>query len=141
MPNKSEKLIVRYPGSVPPDIQALFGDPPLLSTEDPHLYWEMLDRFAGSVEPRNVIEWLWIKDIVDLSWEIARLRRYRALLLESERENRNAEIQHAREHADDPEVYLSYELNPDQIEARRNRPRLDTEADSARLLIDDYFRR
>ena len=67
---------------VPPDIEVLFGVPPLLSTEDPRLYREMLDRFAGSVEPRNVIEWLWVKDIVDLYWEIARLRRYRALMIE-----------------------------------------------------------
>ena len=41
---------------------------------------------------------------------------------------------------DDPEAYLSFELTPDQIEARRNAPTLDAEADSAGLLIDDYFR-
>ena len=62
----------------------------------------MLKRFAECVEPRNVMEWLWIKDIVDLSWEIARLRRYRALLIESKRESKNAEIEHAREHAGRP---------------------------------------
>ena len=47
--------------SVPPDIQALFGDPPLLSTEDPNVYRHMRDRFAESVAPRNIIEWLWVK--------------------------------------------------------------------------------
>ena len=85
---------------VPPDIEALFGVPPLLSTENPRLYREVLDRFAESVAPRNTIEWLWVKDIVDLSWEIARLRRYRALLIERERDNKNAAIEYAREHAD-----------------------------------------
>jgi hypothetical protein len=115
-----------------PDIKALFGVPSLLSTEDPRLYWEMLDRFAGSVEPRNIFEWLWLKDIVDLNWEIARLRRYRALMIERRREF-DARIEYAREHADDPEVY--HTLTPEQIEADRNAPTLDTEADSARLLI------
>ena len=65
------------------------------------LYRELLDQYVGFVEPRNVIEWLWVKDIVDLTWEIARLRRYRALLIERERESKNAEIDYAREHADD----------------------------------------
>ena len=123
---------------MPPDIEVLFGVPPLLSTEDPRLYWEMLDRFAGFVEPRNVIEWLWVKDIVDLSWEIARLRRYRALLIERERESKNAAIDYAREHADDRDLYYG-QLTPAQIEARRNAPRLDTEADSASLLISQYL--
>jgi hypothetical protein len=40
----------------------------------------MLDRLAKSVAPRNIIEWLWVKDFADISWEIARLRRYRAQL-------------------------------------------------------------
>ena len=125
---------------VPTDIEALFGDPPLLSTEDPNLYWDMFDRFAEFVDPKNIIEWLWLKDIVDLCWEIARLRRYRALSIERARERKNAEIEYAREHADDPDLYLS--LRPPtsaQIEARRNAPRLDTEADSASLLILEHL--
>ena len=69
---------------VPPDIQAIFGVPPVLSTEDPDLYWEMLDRFAEFIEPRNIIEWLWVKDVVDLCWEINRLRRFKKLLIEKE---------------------------------------------------------
>ena len=126
--------------SVPPDIQALFGDPPLLSTEDPNLYWDMLDRFAESIAPRNIIEWLWVKDVADLSWEIPRLRRYRALSIERARERKNAEIEYAREHADDPDLYLSLRPpTPAQIEARRNAPRLDTEADSASLLMSEYL--
>jgi hypothetical protein len=124
--------------SVPPDIQALFGDPPLLSTEDPARYRDMLDRFAESIAPRNIIEWLWVKDIVDLSWEIPRLRRYRALLIERERESKNAEIDYAREHAGDRLSWMD-KLKRPQIEELRNAPRLDTEADSASLLILQYL--
>ena len=121
---------------VPADIEALFGDPPLLSTEDPNLYWDMFDRFAEFVDPKNIIEWLWLKDIVDLCWEIARLRRYRALLIEREREGKNADIGYAREHR---ELSLFDRLKRPQIEAPRNAPRLDTEADSASLLILQYL--
>src|SRR6516225_8268116 len=115
--------------SVPPHIQALFGNPPLVSTEDPNLYWDMLDRFAESIAPRNIIEWLWVKDIVDLSWEIARLRRYRAHQIERARDEKNASIEYTRKHADDPDVYPEYCLTPAGIEARRSAPRLDTEPD------------
>ena len=140
MTHETDKTAVKPLRSIPADIQALFGDPPLLSTEDPARYRDMLDRFAESIAPRNIIEWLWVKDIVDLSWEIPRLRRYRALLIERARESKNAEIEYARGHADDPDLYLS--LRPPtsaQIEARRNAPRLDTEADSANLLILEYL--
>jgi hypothetical protein len=140
MTHETDKTAVKPLRSIPADIQALFGDPPLLSTEDPARYRDMLDRFAESIAPRNIIEWLWVKDIVDLSWEIPRLRRYRALLIERARESKNAEIEYARGHADDPDLYLS--LRPPtsaQIEARRNAPRLDTEADSASLLMSEYL--
>jgi hypothetical protein len=133
MRNKCKKRAEKALRCVPSDIQALLGDPPLLTTEDPNLYWEMLDRFAEFVEPRNIIEWLWLKDIADLSWEINRLRRYRAMIIENEREERNAEIEYAREHADDPAVYPS-RMSAEEIEERENAPRLDTEADSANLL-------
>jgi len=133
------KIKKSNPRSVPPDIEALFGDPPLLGTEDPNLYWDMFDRFAEFVDPKNIIEWLWVKDIVDLSWEIARLRRYRALLIERERESKNAEIDFAREHADDRDLSWTDRLKRPHIEALRNAPRLDTEADSARLLISEYL--
>jgi hypothetical protein len=66
MRNESKKTPSKSIRSVPPDIEALFGDPPLLSTEDPALYRDMRHRFAECVAPRNIIEWLWVKDIVDL---------------------------------------------------------------------------
>ena len=132
MTHETDKTAVKPLRSIPADIQALFGDPPLLSTEDPARYRDMLDRFAESIAPRNIIEWLWVKDVADLSWEIPRLRRYRTLMIERRRES-DARIEYAREYADDPEVYDR--LTPEQIEAHRNAPTLDTEADSARLLI------
>jgi hypothetical protein len=125
--------------SVPPHIRALFGDPPLLSTEDPNLYWEMFDRFAESIAPRNIIEWLWVKDIVDLCWEIARLRRYRAQQIENARRHKNAAIEYAREHANDRNLSWMERLDRAKIEARLNVSKLDTETDPASLLMSEYL--
>jgi hypothetical protein len=60
-------------------------------------------------------------------------------LIERERESKNAEIDYAREHANGRDLCWLDKLKPPQIEALRDAPRLDTEADSASLLILQYL--
>jgi hypothetical protein len=45
----------------PKEVQALFGDPPLLRSEDIGLYNELMGQFAKIVEPKDMIEWWWVK--------------------------------------------------------------------------------
>jgi len=104
-----------------------------------------MKRFAECVEPQDVIEWLWLKDVVDLSWEILRLRRLKIDLVEIDRQDKNATIEWERQHADEPYIHFAtgalIRRDPEDIEARKNKPLLDTEADSAELLfrhIDKY---
>ena len=54
-------------------------------SKDDEIYWNCMERFVKCVEPQDVIEWLWIKDVVDLSWEILRLRRLKIDLVEIDR--------------------------------------------------------
>src|SRR5215475_6717231 len=108
---------------IPNDIAALFGYAPTLKTEDDETYWKFMERVIKCVEPQDIIEWLWIKDVVDLSWEILRLRRLKTDLVEIDREDRNAIIESERDHADE------------------ETPLLDSEHDSAELLfnhIEEY---
>src|SRR5436189_1631225 len=70
---------------VPAAVQALFGDPPVLRGEEISVYYNILDRFAEIVDPQDTMEWLWIKDLTDHSWEIRRLRRFKILFVESSR--------------------------------------------------------
>ncbi len=81
-------LVPQAATPIPGDIFSLFGDPPVLSTENRKIYSDLLCKVAQAVKPKNIIEWMWIKDIVDLSWEIRRLRRYKAQLIEIERRSR-----------------------------------------------------
>jgi hypothetical protein len=105
-----------------------------------------MERFVKCVEPQDIIEWLWIKDVVDLSWEIWRLRRLKIELVEIDRENQNARIEWGREHADEPYFEglsggTGTPPTPAQIAARKNKPLLDTGADSAEFLfrhIEEY---
>ena len=66
---------------VPAEIAGFLGAPPLLPGEDEEAYAGMTVRVAQAVAPRDIIEWLWIKDIVDNAWESARLRRMRSGLV------------------------------------------------------------
>ena len=73
-------LPAELPGdvAVPAEIRALLGESPLLATEDPNRYYALLAKLALEVKPRDFVEWLWVKDIADLTWEIIRLRRIKA---------------------------------------------------------------
>jgi hypothetical protein len=59
-----------------------FGPPPLLDGEDPAAYDELLARVSGSVKPSDILEEIWVRDVVDLVWEALRLRRLKAKLLD-----------------------------------------------------------
>jgi hypothetical protein len=63
----------------------LFSKPPLLSHEDRALYFEFARKLVDAVGPRDEVERLWVKDFVDLSWEIYRFRRLKSALLDAGR--------------------------------------------------------
>jgi hypothetical protein len=60
-------LVPQATPPIPADILSLFGTPPLLSTEDPKNYWDFFSRLAKVIKPKNVIEWVLMKDIVSTS--------------------------------------------------------------------------
>ena len=59
-----------------------FGPPPILKGEDAELYDLLLAQVSSGVKPSDIIEEMWVRDIVFLSWEISRWRRVKASLLE-----------------------------------------------------------
>ena len=52
-----------------------FGPPPLLEGEDATAYDDLLARVSTAVKPTNIIEDIWVREVVDLTWEALRLRR------------------------------------------------------------------
>ena len=62
-----------------------FGPAPLFEYENSAGYDELLARVSGAIKPADIIEEIWIRDIVGLTWEALRLRRARAALLASNR--------------------------------------------------------
>jgi len=64
--------------SVPSAVLEIFGDAPILSTEDSGRYHAMIAAFAEHVDPGDFITWCTIKDLADCRTEIWRYRRMKA---------------------------------------------------------------
>jgi hypothetical protein len=64
-----------------PQRWALFGPPQLLEGEDAAAYDQLLARICAAVKPVDVIDEIFIVDIVSLEWEVLRWRRLKLSLL------------------------------------------------------------
>jgi hypothetical protein len=70
------------PMTRPSPIDVTFlGPPAVLEGEDAASYDTLLARISGTLQPADVLEDIWVRDVVDLAWEIMRLRRLKAELM------------------------------------------------------------
>jgi hypothetical protein len=77
------------------EMVALFGPPPVLSTEDPIAFWRILEALVAEVEPQDFTEkWLtWLSVVA--KWEVMRWRRQKVRALNySLRNHLNRKAQH-----------------------------------------------
>src|SRR5262249_21121313 len=70
--------------AVPGQVQRLtvFGPPLLLEGEDAAAYDELLARICAAVKPADIIDEIFIADIVSLEWEVLRWRRLKWTLMQ-----------------------------------------------------------
>jgi hypothetical protein len=69
--------------SIDPSDTDFFGSPPLTALDDPSAYVALLARVQGIICPKDVIEEIYMRDVVDLVWESLRLRRLKVALLDA----------------------------------------------------------
>jgi hypothetical protein len=67
----------------PRETRDFFGDAPLIRGEDPAAYQSLLTRVSAAVQPKDVFEEMWMRDVVDLAWEVFRWRRLKVNLLQA----------------------------------------------------------
>jgi hypothetical protein len=72
---------------VPAEVRLLLGPPPLAHFEDEDAFAQLEAALAAHVRPRDVIEWLRVRDIATLVFEAQRLRRAKAAMLALARRN------------------------------------------------------
>lgn len=84
MPRKRKTSKSIQPSKGPPtDIRLLLGSPPLLNGEDAGAYDALYDRILETVRPKDVLEEIWVRDVIDLIWETLRLRRLKTALMKA----------------------------------------------------------
>jgi len=62
---------------LPPEIARIFRKPPLLVGESSREYAEICKSLVHTINPQNHLEWLLLKQVLDLYWEILRLSRFK----------------------------------------------------------------
>jgi nitrate reductase alpha subunit len=62
------------------------GPPPLIAGENAEHYDRLLDAVADVVKPVDILEWFWVREVVDLHWEIDRNRRIKANVINGARQ-------------------------------------------------------
>jgi hypothetical protein len=60
---------------------ALFGPPPLIEGEDAAAYNQLVARIWAAVKPIDIIDEIFIADVVPSEWEVLRLRRLKSSLI------------------------------------------------------------
>jgi hypothetical protein len=55
--------------------------PRVFEGEDAAAYQQLLAMVIDLVKPADIMDWIWVRDIVDLQWDISRLRRAKANLI------------------------------------------------------------
>src|SRR5260370_34077165 len=68
----SVKIVVKK-NKIPAEVRPLLGRAPVLRSEQVDAYEDFLACVAA-VCPKDTLEWILVKDYVDLAWEIRRLR-------------------------------------------------------------------
>lgn len=80
--SKKQPALARL--SMPESLEAILGPPPLLRYEDRGAYDALMAQVAASLEPRDTIEWICVKDVVECTWEIIRYHRFKATVIDSQ---------------------------------------------------------
>src|SRR6478736_399703 len=66
---------------IPSSIVGFMKKPPLLKDDSLQEYYEFLDCVIAAMEPDDIIDWLWTLRFTDGSWNVQRLVRFRAALI------------------------------------------------------------
>ena len=72
---------------MPEEVRALLGPSWIIEGEDPERYEELLAAVGAAVQPKDLIDWLLLKDVVALTWEIQLTRRQRDSLMRMARKD------------------------------------------------------
>jgi hypothetical protein len=72
---------LQFDAEIPPELHLLLDSPPVLDKDDAELHQLTFMGFAHVVQPRDFIEWIYVRDAADHRCEITWLRRLKTRLV------------------------------------------------------------
>jgi hypothetical protein len=82
-PQANSKTRAKTSGLATVQPLTLFGSPVLLGGEDAGAYHELLGRVRAAIKPLDIIDEMFIADVVSLEWEVLRWRRLKSSLMQT----------------------------------------------------------
>jgi hypothetical protein len=76
----TDSVSASVPSIVQPDKMSCFGPPSLIDGEDAQAYDELVVRISTAIKPSDFIEEIFLRDVIDHTWDILRFRRIKAQL-------------------------------------------------------------
>jgi len=67
--------------AIPQEARTLFARVPVLGFESKVAYWSLVESIANAMGPRDIMEWIIVKDLVDLSYDKMFYRRVKANII------------------------------------------------------------
>jgi hypothetical protein len=77
----NHSLVATQPIRPPKELEAIFDDSPLIGVERLEDYHAFFSAIAQAEIPSDAIDWILLKDLVDLAWEIRRERRIKVEII------------------------------------------------------------
>jgi hypothetical protein len=71
--------------SIPESFVSIMGYPPTILGETNDTYMLLLEKLGAATAARSIIDWMMVKDVADLTWQILRVRRWMSALLDNGR--------------------------------------------------------
>jgi hypothetical protein len=62
-------------------MRLLFADLVVLRSENIDLFYLQLWEFVQCVKPQDFVEWVWVRDVAVLNWEIRRWQRFKVFFV------------------------------------------------------------
>lgn len=79
-PTKSELMDINV-------LDKMLDNRPILPDEDASTYDKLTYKFRETMSPQDIVEEILVRDVIDLTWEVQRLKKYKNELLHLNRGN------------------------------------------------------
>ena len=64
------------------DLDKMLGTRPILPSEDHKAYDQLTYKFRAAISPKDIVEEILVRDVIDLTWEVQRLKNYKNQILQ-----------------------------------------------------------